>query len=181
MASGSAPSPVPLPELIALLDGHVERIEHHEHLEVTYVTWLTSIIGVLIGSAAALLSPPLKLPPSAIHHFVAGLCAVGFAVSVVGIAIHWGLMDYIDGLTARREAIEEEIAVMVGGAIAESLRKKFPSRRIRLWIRSMFGLFAIICLALVIYAVKLKPQEETSPRAQFSFRIPSCLPVLIGS
>jgi len=90
-------------------------------------------------------------------------------------------MDYIDGLTARREAIEEEIAVMVGGAIAESLRKKFPSRRIRLWIRSMFGLFAIICLALVIYAVKLKPQEETSPRAQFSFRIPSCLPVLIGS
>jgi len=97
MATGAAPSPASLSELIALLDGHVARIEHHEHLEVSYVAWLTSIIGALIAFAATLLSPKLNLPPSVIHLFVAGLCTVGFAVSIVAIAIHWGLMDYVDG------------------------------------------------------------------------------------
>lgn len=155
MATGSPPSRVPLSELITLLNGHVERIEHHERLEVTFITWLTSIVGALIASAAALLSPPLKLPPSVIHIFVAGLCVVGCAISLVAIAIHFALMKYIDGLSKRRNAIEDNIAVVVSGSIGESLKEKFPSRMLRFWIRSMFGLFAALCLALAIYACRL--------------------------
>jgi hypothetical protein len=65
-------------------------------------------------------------------------------------------MDYVDHLLDVRKEIEEEIAIVVDGRIAEAIRKKFPSRKMRPWIRGMFGLFATICLALAFYAVTMR-------------------------
>src|SRR5262249_19329889 len=75
-----------------LYEEYATLVKHHEELEVKYITWITSFIGVILAASAAIARSNSDPSHSKSGWLIAGIFIIGIIASIMAFFIHRGLI-----------------------------------------------------------------------------------------